>query len=595
MFRFLVLSFFISNIMTVLGSVMDSFTLGKTMDEAASAAVGFVSPAVILFSIIGTTAAVGFQVMCIRSLSRGDREAAGKALAESLILGIVLSVIVMLLTLIFTPSIARFLRVPQSGEAFNVSVEYLRGTVIGLPAITTMAILTKGAHIEGKRNSVLLSVAVMVAVNTLSDLIGIYLVPFGVFGLTLDTSFSYYAGTAILVYYYFRKDALVKPVFKGATFKDMLSVNKIGLAAGIIGVWYSLTLMLKAELINMGIENFNVESIGLQAYNVTVQVNYFVNALMSSAVSAMFLLAGMFSAEQDKTNFKRVIKNVVGYEIITTAVCSVLLWVLSDVIAGLYLGNGRPEVIQGASQALEAYAVGLIFQMIVLVFANYIQCFGHNIIPVIVFFLSNVVLVLYGEAYGGTIAVFRNINAAAGVFAGISVGYIVAVLILPLFIFIINKMNGCKDYLWMLPKNFGVPASDEISANIRTQEEVMAFSEKAWRFCEEKGEPNRIAYMTSLAVEEMAKNVIEHGFTKDKKRHVLNARIVHKEDELIIRMRDNCESFDPRKKYEQIYASEDVGSSIGIRMIMAEAKEVSYTSMFNLNNLLIRIGKTAGK
>ena len=258
MFRFLVLSFFISNIMTVLGSVMDSFTLGKTMDEAASAAVGFVSPAVLLFSIIGTTAAVGFQVMCIRSLSRGDREAAGKALAESLILGIVLSVIVMLMTLIFTPSIARFLRVPQSGEAFNVSVEYLRGTVIGLPAITTMAILTKGAHIEGKRNIVLLSVAVMVAVNTLSDLIGIYLVPFGVFGLTLDTSFSYYAGTAILVYYYFRKDALVKPVFKGATFKDMLSVNKIGLAAGIIGVWYSLTLMLKAELINMGIENFNV-------------------------------------------------------------------------------------------------------------------------------------------------------------------------------------------------------------------------------------------------------------------------------------------------------------------------------------------------
>ncbi|MBQ6150830.1 MAG: hypothetical protein IJJ03_04165 [Mogibacterium sp.] len=34
-FRFMVLSFFVSNIMTVLGSVMDSFAVSNTMDEAA--------------------------------------------------------------------------------------------------------------------------------------------------------------------------------------------------------------------------------------------------------------------------------------------------------------------------------------------------------------------------------------------------------------------------------------------------------------------------------------------------------------------------------------------------------------------------------
>lgn len=106
---------------------------------------------------------------------------------------------------------------------------------------------------------------------------------------------SYYAGAAVLVWYFCRK-SLVRLVFKGSTFREMISVNRIGLAAGIISVWYSLTLMAKAEIINMGIAVFYAESIGLQAYNVTVQVNYLINALMSSAVSAMFLLAGMFSA-----------------------------------------------------------------------------------------------------------------------------------------------------------------------------------------------------------------------------------------------------------------------------------------------------------
>lgn len=142
-------------------------------------------------------------------------------------------------------------------------------------------------------------------------------------------------------------------------------------------------------------------------------------------------------------------------------------------------------------------------------------------------------------AYGGTIAQFRYTNIATGIFAGVSAGSIIAVLILPVFIAIINKRNGCKDHLWMFPKNFGVPASDEISADIDTREEVMEFSEKAWQFCVDRGESTRIAYLTSLVVEEMAKNVIEHGFTKDKKDHMLSARIVRREDELIIRMRDN--------------------------------------------------------
>lgn len=590
MFRFLVLSFFISNIMTVMGSVMDGFALSNAMDEGTVAAVGFVSPAVILFSLIGTTAAVGFQVTCIRSLSRGDTKTAGRALGEALILGLGLSVVIMFLTLAYTSSIVEALSVSPGSEAFAPCVDYLRGTVIGLPAITVMAILTKGAHIEGKRDIVLISVAVMVVTNALLDLTGILLFDFGVFPVTLDTAVSYYAGAAVLVWYFCRK-SLVRPVFKGTTFREMVSVNKIGLAAGIIGTWYSLTLMVKAEIINMGIAVFSAESIGLLAYNVTVQVNYLINALMSSAVSAMFLLAGMFSAEQDKTNFKKVIKNVVAYEIISIAVCSILLWTFSGVIANIYLGDVSPEVILGTESALKAYSIGLIFQMIVLVFANYIQCLGHNIIPVIVYFISNVLLVLFGAAYGGTIAQFRYTNIAAGIFAGVSAGSIIAVLILPVFIAIINKRNGCKDHLWMFPKNFGVPASDEISADIDTREEVMEFSEKAWQFCVDKGESTRIAYLTSLVVEEMAKNVIEHGFTKDKKDHMLSARIVHKEDELIIRMRDNCVSFDPRKKFETLYASENDGGKMGIRLIMAEASEVTYTTMFNLNNLLIRIVK----
>ncbi len=50
-FRFVVLSFFISNITTILGAVIDGFVVGNTMDTATIAVVGFVSPVVIFFSM----------------------------------------------------------------------------------------------------------------------------------------------------------------------------------------------------------------------------------------------------------------------------------------------------------------------------------------------------------------------------------------------------------------------------------------------------------------------------------------------------------------------------------------------------------------
>ena len=99
----------------------------------------------------------------------------------------------------------------------------------------------------------------------------------------------------------------------------------------------------------------------------------------------------------------------------------------------------------------------------------------------------------------------------------------------------------------------------------------------------------RTAYLTSLAIEEMATNVVKHGFTKDDRDHTLSVRLVDKDDELILRFRDDSPGFDPRSKYEAIFRNPDISRMIGLRMIMAEAREVSYTSMFSLNNLIIRI------
>jgi Na+-driven multidrug efflux pump len=51
-------------------------------------------------------------------------------------------------------------------------MEYIRGTVPGLPAMTAMAILTRGVMIDGDPKISVISVAVMAVSNIAGDIIG---------------------------------------------------------------------------------------------------------------------------------------------------------------------------------------------------------------------------------------------------------------------------------------------------------------------------------------------------------------------------------------------------------------------------------------
>ncbi len=90
------------------------------------------------------------------------------------------------------------------------------------------------------------------------------------------------------------------------------------------------------------------------------------------------------------------------------------------------------------------------------------------------------------------------------------------------------------------------------------------------------------------AVDEMAGNVFEHGFSKDNKKHTIDVRAVKKGDDYILRIRDDCYIFDPVHQLQLLYP-DDLFRNIGVRLIMKTAKDVQYTSILKLNNLVVRI------
>ena len=152
-----------------------------------------------------------------------------------------------------------------------------------------------------------------------------------------------------------------------------------------------------------------------------------------------------------------------------------------------------------------------------------------------------------------------------------------------------NKhMPRDMEELMAIPDSFGVPESDRIDVVVQTEEDVVKVSGQIENFCLQKGADKKRAYYAGLAMEEMAGNVVSHGFTKDKKAHSVEMRAVWKEDTVILRIRDDCIPFDPEER-AQVLDDTDPSGNIGIRMIYGMMQDIRYQYLLGMNVLTVRI------
>ena len=117
-------------------------------------------------------------------------------------------------------------------------------------------------------------------------------------------------------------------------------------------------------------------------------------------------------------------------------------------------------------------------------------------------------------------------------------------------------------------------------------EDVTEVSGSVVNFCRERDVSSRTAFFAGICVEEMAKNIIQHGSQPGKNNYV-DVRIVIQE-ELAILIRDNCPEFDPRKRMEMFHP-ESPEQNIGIRLTAGLARQVDYYNNAGVNTLLMKL------
>ncbi len=109
--------------------------------------------------------------------------------------------------------------------------------------------------------------------------------------------------------------------------------------------------------------------------------------------------------------------------------------------------------------------------------------------------------------------ILAPIMGALGIWiAQIAAGLFPAAAILIYTVTVSRKFPRSIEDKLVLREDFGVPEEDRIDISIKTEDDIFATSEKVMNFCTERGLDFRRSFYSGLCIEEMAGNIVGHGF-----------------------------------------------------------------------------------
>ncbi len=566
-----------SELSVCISRLIDSMMVSNFMGTEMFAAQSLVAPIFGFIAITSGLMATGTQVVVSRNIAKGQFKDADQVFSLSLMIGLLVAVTISAACLIFSDFISLiFGATPEEPTLFSATKAYLQGLGVGIIPLTLNVILTPVLQINGDRSRVKITMFLIMAVNIVFNSLSIFVFDLGMFGIGLATSIAEWCGMAVYLLHFRKKNLMCHIRLMGIRLRGVRDVLSIGLPKATVRVCNTL----RPLLINHWVL-FLSTSAAMSAVGINNNIRDFFRIPETAVALTIMLISGTLYGEQDKESLKKVVHISMKYNVIINAVLSVAILVFAPYCVAIYEKAGT-ETYNMAVFCLRWTALGLMFYAVNEYFMNILMGVDKHKQVHVFTFLERFV---YAVAAAYVLGHFWGIN---GVFASFSIAEMCFTLHILIHVWVVNKKFPKKpEQFMMLPENFGPEPDMILDYSIGGIEEVVGISKKVMDFCQQRGVDYHKAYLAALCTEEMASNIVLHGFEPDKPQSLM-IRVVVSDGELILRFRDSCRLFDIREKYDTV-DQKDVTSNIGIRIVMGMAKDVMYVNTLKLNTTIIKL------
>ena len=560
------------NLASSLSRIVNGLIIGNNLSPSAMIASGVVSP---LFNIVGsisTVVSTGAGILCGNYMGKGDTRKVDQVFSVSVILLSVSGILFTLVCFFFSNPLAIVLGAEQSVVPETAS--YIRGVSLGVLPMLILPCLMTFLQMCNKSGVSLLATIVLAVLNAIFGMLAIKAGNGSVFGIGIATSLSQlFTMVGLVIYFFVRKD-LVSFRREKPDKTMIVDILKYGSPASLAGILYSVrNIFLNSYAASVGGND------AVNALAILGSFGGFLDAFNAGVGSTMTMLASVFIGERDSGSLKRLMK--------IAAVAGLTLCLFKFLVVYPFCGNiavlfgAKDAVIDLSKQLLIFYAWCAPFNIFTLILMSIYQSLGRVRMCNMIYPINCVLVPLFCCAVltrvFGIKAIWMSYMIAETV--TLSVFYLTA-------LFKKKKLILNVDDLLDLPEEFDT--DNKYSISVRKLSEVVEISRNIEAFCKEKSIDKRRAMLAGLCMEEMAGNIVEHGFEKDKKENTIDIFACVENDEISLRLRDNCIPFDPNSR-TKMFNPADPCKNIGIRMVSKIAKEMNYHVNFGMNILTVKL------
>lgn len=559
---------------------VDGLIISRNLGAEAMAAEGIIHPIFSIRGVISGLLAAGMQTYCSKAIGRGDREEFTRLVSATAYVGVIVALIYGALIVVFAEPVAVLLG--ASGKAATLVVPasaYLRALGIGAPACIMTAILAPALQLDTGRKIIRIGAIIEGVSNIILDIVAVK-AGWGIFGVGLATAIASYLNLLYQCTFFLKKDRIVhfvRPAVSPGKFLKML-------ASGSERAVRRLANTLRPIILNSIIISYG-GTMAMSALSVRNNFSNFAELFGAGIAAAVALLTGVYYGEMNEEALEEVNKQEHRMiAVFPLAVC-VLMLLLAKPIASLYI-EGEGEIYDMVVFAIRVLAVQIPLQALIESRIKYLQAIHkkHNVnfLTLITRFafviLSAFVL---GRLFGSYGILVCNTVSDALTLTAIYVYYAIKC----------RKVRPSRRDFLNLPDYFHLNPGDVISLDVCNLGDATLVSEQIMMFCNGHGIDNKIGYYAALSFEELATNIVLHGFPINKSKHsMIDVRVVIMDGALVMRIRDNCPQYDITKNIASVAESDDPVHNIGTRIVCRIASDITYLNTFDTNNLIIRFG-----
>ena len=571
-------SYAFSDISKAIGPMVDLAFISMFFGPMGVTVIGYVGPLIMLYELVGTGISSGARNKVSSLIGAGRLEEANQVYSSSVILGSGISLFLAILTIVFCTTVSQLLGAREV-EVLQMTKQYLYGYVIGIPFFSLTRILKLYLEMEGQYSRANITSLLTTVIDVIADAVVVFVIHGGMFWIGLATSMGYILPFFVTASYFVsaKNSSLFRFSFKSFDAQKSMDIIRLGTPPAIV----KGSNALGGVLINNMLTAMNVQYL-VAVYGVFSQITVFVRSAWYAPSDTMLAFAGVFIGEEDRRSLKEVQKTSLSDAFVLSSLATALLFGLAVPLSHFFMKTDDPVALTMCVECIRISSISLIFHALVFNFSNYllavkklrfssIFCFlleCGNIVPVTFFLLSVI------HYYGAFVAKIIHMMGMS--------------LIAVLYISRYKEATRFRDKMLLLPADFGFSAEDEIDLVAKSAEEVVDLSRLSIAFALEHGADKKRAKTVGLIIEEMSGLYTSHGFS-DGKPHRVNARLVAKDDDLIIRLRDDFEAINLTDVYKKEMEEKGTVEDFGLAIVMRMTKDVKYAAAFGANNLIIRI------